>query len=176
MPRGPQLVAIGGDRWFMKPFHFSLESVRTLRRHSEDTASRAYAQALRASERARELLEHCRAELGGSWSELRRQTAVGTSGAELSRLRDWCRMLEGRAAKRATALEEAQREVSAARQKLVLACRERQSLDRLHARSLKAHAREAQREEQRNLDELALQLAQSPISKGLTLTPVAGKL
>ncbi len=160
----------------MKPFRFPLESLRTLRKHKEDMARRSYADALRACEVAKTLLEHANAELSAAWAGLRHQVTAGISGGELVRRCAWCQALERRSQERAGALEASRRGAALAWQGFMSATRERESLDRLHAKRLRAFNVGSQRYEQKGLDELAVQLGRAPLSQYTALNPAPATL
>jgi flagellar export protein FliJ len=72
-------------------------------------------------------------------------------------LRAWCAVLEIRRNECRTALEQTRRAAENAFKDMVLAAREREALDRFYEKSRLAYERDAAREEQSNLDEMAIQ-------------------
>lgn len=148
----------------MKPFHFPLQPLLTIRQHKEEAARERYAQTLRACEDAAARVQAASVELTACWKTLCDKLGAGVTGDELLRARAWCNVLELRVRERAAALEQARHAVDAVWQELMAATREREGLDRLHDKRQRAYDREVQHEEQKNLDELALQLTQSPVS------------
>ncbi len=102
------------------------------------------------------------AELAASWTHFSGKLAAGATGIELLRARAWCNVLELRAKERAAIMEQARLATEAAWRDMLSATREREALDRLHDKRLAAHNRAAATEEQKTLDELALQLIHSP--------------
>ncbi|MGH7971750.1 MAG: flagellar export protein FliJ, partial [Limisphaerales bacterium] len=146
----------------MKPFRFSLQPLRSIREHKEQAARAAYANCLRACEEAAARMQAASAELTASWTKLSGELAAGTTGIALLRARAWCNVLELRVKERAASLEEARHAIDSAWHDLLLATREREAIDRLHDKRLEAHNRLAAREEQKTLDELALQLFHAP--------------
>lgn len=160
----------------MKAFRFSLQPLRSLRQHKEQEARAAYAARSQACEEAALGLQTASADLTACWTRLSEELEAGTSGIDLLRTRAWCNVLELRVKERAAGLEKARQAIDAAWQDLLLATREREALDRLHDRRLETHRRAASREEQKNLDELGLQLFQlpspalsTPVSPGVVL-------
>jgi flagellar FliJ protein len=145
----------------MKPFHFSLQSLRILREQQERSAQQQYAAALRACEEAAARVQAASAELTACWTKLRDKMAAGVAGLELLRARAWCNVLELRLKERAADLEQARLAVDAAWKAMLQATRNREALDRYRDKRRAAHDRQAQREEQKNLDELAVQLAET---------------
>lgn len=148
----------------MKPFRFSLQPVRALKEQAEEAARLRYATTLRACEAAASRMQKASAELTSCWAGLCDKLASGVNSGELLRARAWCNVLELRVKERAAALETARHAVDAVWQELMLATQERDGFDRLHDRRRAAHNRQLQAAEQKILDELALQMAQFPVS------------
>jgi flagellar export protein FliJ len=147
----------------MKPFHFSLEPLRSLRKHKEEVVRERYAQTVRACEEAAARVQAASVELTACWKTLCEKLAAGVTGDDLLRARAWCNVLELRVKERASTLEQARLAVDAVWKELVVATRDRETLDKLHDKRRNAYDRELQREEQKYLDELSVQLAQSPL-------------
>jgi len=147
----------------MKPFRFPLQSVRTVREHKEQAARERYATTLRACETAAARVQAASVELTGCWATLCQKLAAGVAGDDLLRARAWCNVLELRVKERAAILEEARHAVDAVWQELMHATRDREAIDRFHGKRRRAHEREAARQDQKDLDELATQLTQFPM-------------
>lgn len=152
----------------MKPFRFPLQTLRTLRQHKEEEAREKYAKTLRACEAAAAQVQAASVELTGCWKALCEKLAAGVAGDDLLRARAWCNVLELRVKERANALEQARHAVDGVWNELMEATRERETLDRFHDKRRRAYDRAEQREEQKALDELAIQLGQSPVQIRLT--------
>jgi flagellar export protein FliJ len=142
----------------MKPFKFPLESIRVLRQQKERAAQQRYARALAARDEAEARLQSTSAELTGAYQHLAQQLAVGVSASQVMGLRAWCTVLEIRRHESRAALENARRAADVAFKEMVLAVREREALDRFYEKSRLAYEREAAREEQSQLDEMAIQM------------------
>jgi flagellar export protein FliJ len=142
----------------MKPFRFSLESLRVLRQQKERAAQQRYARALDACNAAAAQLEDAGRALRTGWELLSRELANGISAGKIMSLRTWCMVLEIHQHERKAALAEARRIAELALQETVAMTREREGLDRFHGKARRAHAQEVLREEQKNCDELAVQL------------------
>lgn len=140
----------------MKPFRFSLQSVRVIRERKEQAAQQHYAAVLRDHERAASQLERANAELAASWEALCQQVTHGATATELRRARAWCSALETRQKERATEMQQARYALETATRELLNAARDRQALDHLHDQHRATYDREAQREEQKLLDEMGL--------------------
>ena len=82
----------------------------------------------------------------------------GVNGTELLRARAWCNVLELKLKERAGALEQARLAVDAVWQEMMLATRERETLDRYREKWKRAHDAAMRREEQKIMDELAVHL------------------
>jgi flagellar export protein FliJ len=142
----------------MKPFRFSLESLRTLRKQKERVAQQHYARALAAGDAAAAQLADANRELAAAWEMLVTELGDGAAAAHILGRRAWCTALETRRNERQAALEAARRAAETAFRELLVAARDREALDRFCEKSRRAHARGAQREEQKNFDELAVQM------------------
>jgi flagellar protein FliJ len=148
----------------MKAFRFPLQPILSLKQQAEESARERYAATLRACEEAAARVQQASVELTECWAGLCQKLASGVNSGELLRARAWCNVLELRVKERATALEKARHAVDAVWQELMLATREREGLDRLRDRRRVSYNRLVQAAEQKQLDELALQLINSPAS------------
>ena len=140
----------------MKAFRFSLQPLRVLRERKEQVAQKKYVEALRDCESAAGELHLASEELAAGWAMLCREMNNGAAASDLMRTRAWCNVLEGRQKECAAQLQAAQRVLDAMTRELMLARRDREALERYHDKCRRAHDRAAQREEQKQLDELAL--------------------
>ncbi len=143
----------------MKPFKFPLESLQTLREQKERVAQQRYSRSLEACETAAEQLKTAETELTGGWEWLQHELGSGAEASKIMGLRGWCLALESKRNERHAALDEVNRAAKTAFNDLLKATRERKALDRFYARSRQAHALARQREEQKQLDELAVQMS-----------------
>lgn len=143
----------------MKFFHFSLQPLRVLRQHREDIARERYAECLRGLEAARSSMELTRNELTRCWDGLQERLATGMEAGELLHGRSWCDKLERLLKERAAAVEQARKRLEGARRELMIATQEREGLDRLFEKRRNGYRIEERRHEQKELDEVALQLA-----------------
>jgi flagellar export protein FliJ len=143
----------------MKLFKFPLESLRTLRKQKERVAQQHYAHALAACDAAGEQLQRADQALAAAWEQLVIEMSEGAAAAQILGRRTWCATLETRRNEFQAALDEAHRIAGTALQAMLAAVRDREALDRFCARARRAHARAALREEQKNFDELAVQMS-----------------
>lgn len=146
----------------MKSFQFPLQSLRVLRGQKERAAQLRYADALRACEKAAAQVKAAGDELNAGWTTLARGLSAGVSAMELLRHRAWCNVLELRLKERGDFLEKARLAVDAVWNEMLAATRDREALDRFYNKSRRAHEREILRLEQKQFDELAVQLNGMP--------------
>ncbi len=158
----------------MRIFRFPLESLRVLRKQKERAAQQRYARSLFACKAAAAQLEKAVKALDAGRDLLMRELNNGVSAAKILSLRTWCLALEIHQHERKAAFNESRRVADLAFQEMAAAMRDREGLDRFYDKARQAHAREVLREEQKNFDELAVQLngatglLQSAFSKNLT--------
>jgi flagellar export protein FliJ len=146
----------------MKSFQFSLAALSVLREQQEQASQKKYAESLRFCEQAAGRVESASQELMTCWRDLTGKLSAGVSAMEFLRARAWCNVLELRLKERTAALEQARLKVDAVWQEMLVATRDRESLDRFQARKRRAYNTQVQRAEQKELDELAIQLATTP--------------
>ncbi len=142
----------------MKPFRFPLKSLRVLREQKERTMQKRYVEALRASDAAAARLDAARHELAAAWTALCEEVAEGATVGQLHRTRSWCGELERRCEKLDAALKAAQRLAHEAWREMALATRDREAVDKLRDKCRRAFDREVQRDEQKQLDEMGINL------------------
>jgi len=147
----------------MKAFRFSLQSLCVLREQKERVTQKRYVEALRASDQAAVKLEAGSHELAAAWMALCEEVTEGATIAQLHQTRAWCGELERRCEQLGAALKMAQRATQDAWRELTFATRDREALDRLREKNHRIFERAAQREEQKQLDEMGLRL-NSPAS------------
>ena len=146
----------------MKSFQFSLAALSVLREQQEQTAQKKYVEALHFCEAAAGRVDTASHELMNCWRDLTGKLSAGVSAVEFLRARAWCNVLELRLKERTAALEQARLKVDAVWQEMLVATRDRESLDRFHEKKRRAYNTQVQRAEQKELDELAIQLATTP--------------
>jgi flagellar export protein FliJ len=157
----------------MKTFRFPLEPLRVLRRQKERVAQQRYARLLSACNAAAMQLEKATEELARGREMLTRELSAGVTAGRIMNLRTWCLALEIHQHERKAAFSEARRVSQLALHEMHAARREREGLDRFYDKARRVHAREILREEQKNFDELAVQmtgasLLQSSVSENLS--------
>jgi flagellar export protein FliJ len=140
----------------MKPFRFSLQSLRVLREQKEQLAQQRFADALHVCEEAAFQLHLASEELAAGWTSLCEELSTGVPATKMMRTRAWCNVLEQRQKERAATLQAARRAMDAAWREMMLATRDREVLDSYHDKCRRAYDRDLQREEQKRLDELGV--------------------
>jgi flagellar export protein FliJ len=146
----------------MKPFRFSLQSLRVLREQKERLAQQRFAEALRVCEEAAFQLHLASEELAAGWTALCEELSTGVAATKLLRSRAWCNVLELRQKERASTLQSARRAMDAAWREMMLATRDREVLETYHDKCRLAYDREVQREEQKRLDEVGVRRGMVP--------------
>jgi flagellar export protein FliJ len=146
----------------MKPFRFSLQSIRVLREQRERDAQQQFGAAMRLCEEATFQLQQASDDLAAGWDSLCQELSSGVPATKLLKSRAWCNVLEQRQKDWRARLLNAQRVMDEAWRDMMLATRDREALDRYHDKSRRAYDRVAQREEQKTLDELGARRAFVP--------------
>jgi len=139
----------------MKAFHFRLQVVLTLREEVEQAARRVYARALLALGQASGRLAGAEAEIEAHHQRRRARLAAGPRAEELEQNRLYGAALEDRRTQLAREAARAKQQAEECRQKLLLAGRQRETLERLRERQRRAHDYQAARAEQKLLDDLS---------------------
>jgi flagellar export protein FliJ len=139
----------------MKPFHFTLEAVRTLRQRQEQAAMEQYAAALVVRQQSLDRLDAVQRELNAAWQELRVRITAGCAASQLAQANEYHGVLGKRRDECITSLGLAERRVNAAMQAMLAARRQREIVDKSCEKQKTRHQREQFREEQKILDDLA---------------------
>lgn len=138
----------------MKRFHFSLGAVLTVRQSAENAALKSYAEALLVKQRALAQVDAVHRELGANWTQIRLAFASQCAAVKIDQLRKYATSLEEELVRREAALSEAEREVSAALQKMLGARQQRQAIETFRENQRAQYHRELIHEEQKLLDDL----------------------
>jgi flagellar export protein FliJ len=139
----------------MKPFHFTLEAVRTVRQRQEQVAMEQYAQALVNRQQAADRLDAIQDELNECWRELRGKLAQGCTASTAVRAYDYQRLMVRRRDEAIAGLGVAERRVNAALQTMLAARQQREIVDMSCDKQKAQYAREQFRTEQKLMDDLA---------------------
>jgi hypothetical protein len=114
----------------MKQFSFDLQAARSLWQRVEQEASEEYSVALPALQRARERLDALDRDLGAAWTRLRAELASRSRNAKVTELREACRELEGEQKHAQAAVDQAERAVKQALERLQAARKNREIVER----------------------------------------------
>ncbi|MCI0535276.1 MAG: flagellar FliJ family protein [Verrucomicrobiales bacterium] len=156
----------------MKPFHFTLAAVLTVRQSTENAALKTYAEALLARKSAFARVAALHHELGEHWTQIRLALATQCAGAKIDQLRRYVSSLEEELVRREAVLSQAEREVSAALQKMLAARQQRQAVETFRDNQRAQYERDLMREEQKFLDDLA----RRPMASGASWKTTEGEL
>jgi flagellar export protein FliJ len=139
----------------MKKFRFSLQAVFTVLQQREQAALEVYARALTERQRAADKLSEAQRQCEQAWDFSRQRVLAGVYAAELTQAGQLCVLAKDLQERRAGALLCAQQVVDGALETLLEARRSREAVDKFRARQQERYNREAQREEQKVIDDLA---------------------
>jgi flagellar export protein FliJ len=142
----------------MKSFRFSLQSLHVLREQKERVAQKHYAEALLVCEEATAGLNASSHELAAARSVLCKEVLAGNTISKLQQVRAWCSQLEQYCEQQTAALKSAEEAAAKAWQEMLLATRDRKTLDNLHRQRRRDYDYAMQREEQKHLDEMGLRV------------------
>lgn len=155
----------------MKPFRFTLEVLRTLRRRQEQLALEAYAQSVRLRQQASQRLEHARELCEAAWRESQAQLAQGVTAAELTQAQEHAQQLERRCREAAQGLLQAEQKTQHCWEGLVAARRQVEIVEACFEKQRLRYQQACQREEQKFLDELAGRRQSRPHQANAPLEP-----
>ena len=141
----------------MKKWKFSLEAVRLLKNRIEEQAAQKHARALMQSNRARAELSETEKELNTA-ALLQFSAGRNSSGPQLLQLNQYMNWLEKQRRERLDRCLHAEKDATLARAALEKAAREREILDQIHDHQSANHKFHVARQEQKWIDELALQI------------------
>ena len=137
-------------------FKFRLERVRSLRERAEERAREDLARELSHRLRGEAMLQEATMIAASARESGRDATLRPASGADLLAAQAWIERSERNRREAALELDRRDAEVSARRETLAVAARDREVIERLKRRRRADHEREVARIDQINLDEVAL--------------------
>jgi flagellar FliJ protein len=140
------------------PFRFGLERVREIRAHDEDQAKERFAASLNARVRGEAVLRAAEQRLRDAQTDPIATTFGPLTGATLVSRQAWVERLEHDRADAKLRMSAHEAELQRRRAELTSASQARQVLDQLKQRQREAHRLEAERVENGELDEMALQM------------------
>lgn len=139
----------------MKPFHFSLQAVRTLRQRQEQMSLEAFGRSVQARTQAIEKQNHKERELHVAWNQLERLQINGASGQEINQLREHCYALQQELTQAQQFTAAAQEVANEAWDKLSESRQQLELVNKFYERRRDEYERELRQEEQKQLDEIA---------------------
>ena len=139
----------------MKPFHFSLQAVRTLRQRQEQMALERFTAAVRNRERAVNQLNSLTQQLHAGWSELKVLLPKGATALQIAQIQAYCDSVTARKKECEVYVNAAHRTVDVAWQNLVAAKQQLEVVVKYYENERRRYGRELDREEQKNLDDMA---------------------
>lgn len=139
----------------MKRFRFTLQALLTVRQRQEQVAMESYAAALQAQRRAAEALRQAEVEMVAAARRVREEMAHGLMADRLRQLGDHFQVLTRQKDQAADRAAVADRAVAPALREMLEARRRREAVGEFQAKQRLRHQRESQRQEGKQLDELA---------------------
>lgn len=139
----------------MKAFRFALEPVLSYRRQVEEAKKRAFALARRAAQEHHHALQRLFAEESSAKEDLRRMESSLLDLSEVLAQRRYLTAIARRIAQGREQLQKRTQEQAAARAAYIGASRDRRVLERLRERRWEEYRVRSDREEQKDLDEVA---------------------
>ena len=140
----------------MKRFSSKVTALLDLRRRTEEQVLQAHAKTLFARQTALDRLNAVSGAIEALRLDLRQAVVSGCSAAVLAQFHGYGGQLEADRNVAAQSVAQAEKEVAASLEKVLGARRERESVEKFQARERESHEREALRDEQKRLDEIAL--------------------
>jgi flagellar protein FliJ len=141
-----------------RPFRFGLERVREIRAHDEDQAKERFAASLNARTRGEAVLRAAEDRLAEARTGVVAPAIGPLSGATLVARQAWVERMEHATADAKLRMANYEAELAHRRTELAHASRQREVLDKLEERQREEHRLEAERQENEQLDEMALQM------------------
>jgi flagellar export protein FliJ len=139
----------------MKPFSFSLQAVRTLRRRQEQQAVEAFGQAVRARQAALDQQTLAERQLSAALDHMLALQQEGAAIYHLNQMRAHCQTLERHLGTCRAALAKAQETANQVWDALQEARRQLELVDKLYLHRREDYERELRTEEQKLLDEMS---------------------
>ena len=140
----------------MKRFRSRVASLRDLRQRREEAALQAHARALRARRAAEERLESCLDALHRLHQEVQEDLRHGCPASRLAQQDGYRIHLEQRCRESWQQLADAAALAAESLQTVLRSRRDLEVVDRFSAKEMADHLKEQQREDQHDLDEMAL--------------------
>jgi flagellar export protein FliJ len=139
----------------VKPFHFTLAALQTLRERAEQRAEEQYGRALRNREQAIRQRDEVQRQLESGWATSQQELEAGVPQAQWAHTQAYCQQTVTRLRTCQVSVESAQAAANQCLQQLLQAQRDREVVDKYYQNQRRSYAHAEQREEQKMLDDLA---------------------
>jgi len=139
----------------MKPFHFSLQAVRTLRQRQEQMALERFTAAVHNREKAVDRLNCVTRQLHAGWNELKARIPQGATALQIAQIQAYCDSVTARKKECEVCVNAAYRAVDVAWQNLLAAKQQLEVVVKYYENQRQRYERELDREEQKALDDMA---------------------
>ena len=139
----------------MKPFHFSLQAVRTLRARQEQLARETFGRAVQARQRAFDRQQLAEQQLAEAQTQLARLQSGRVPIFRINQSRAHCQLLEQQVSGQRLATAQAQAAANEAWETLQEARQQQDLVNRFFERRRDEYDREMREDEQKQLDEMA---------------------
>ena len=138
----------------MKPFHFSLQAVRTLRQRQEQMSLKRFTAAVQNRESAVDRLNSVTQQLQAGWSELKACLPKGATALQIAQIQAYCDSVTTRKKECEVYVNAAHRAVDIAWQNLLAAKQQLEVVVKYYENQRRLYERELDREEQKTLDDM----------------------
>jgi flagellar export protein FliJ len=139
----------------MKPFHFSLQAVRTLRQRQEQMALERFTATVQNREKAVDRLNSVTQRLHAGWNELKARIPQGATALQIAQIQAYCDSVAARKEKYEAYVNAAHRAVDVAWQNLLAAKQQLEVVVKYYENQRRQYERKVDREEQKALDDMA---------------------
>ncbi len=139
----------------MKPFHFSLQAVRTLRQRQEQISLEAFGRAVQARTGALEKQNRKERDLHQAWRQLEHLQVSGANVRDINQVRGHCQVLQQGLAQAQQFTAAAQQVANEAWETLNESRQQLELVSKFYERRRDEYERELRQEEQKQLDEMA---------------------
>jgi len=139
----------------MKPFKFTLQAVRTVREREEQSALRDYVATLRALEEAKHRYEVVQEQIAAAWDDFRQALEADSPSVEITRVQDYCEMLQERRRELESALQAARQKANCAFTRYLAAHQACATVEQSFRNQKPRHQHKRLRHEQKVIDDLA---------------------
>jgi flagellar export protein FliJ len=139
----------------MKPFHFSLQAVRTLRQRQEQLALERFTAAVQNREKAVNRLNSVTQQLHAGWSELKALLLQGATAFRIAQIQAYCDSVTTRKKECEVFVNAAHRAMDVAWQTLLTTKQQLDVVVKYYENQRRQYERKVDREEQKALDDMA---------------------